>query len=177
MHPSHTKIEPTVLIGPLCSDLPEKVRIDPRRISCRCIYILESFCFRFGSETNCLPHLLVYFCCVRDGTQRLLTQRIMTQTHTHVQGYSDRPGQAHLEKPLHGFIRCGLWCDRHSFEMPHVALIKITNKKYTTHPARHRMTVFIVVLGGFLFPWFSLTIQPLNGIEMSLKENTNFNWY
>lgn len=60
------------------------------------------------------------------------------------------------------------------FEMPHVALIKITNKKHTTHPARHRMTVFIVVLGGFLFPWFSLTIQPLNGIEMSLKENTNF---
>lgn len=101
----------------------------------------------------------------------------MTQTHTHVQGYSDRPGQAHLEKPLHGFIRCWLWCDGHSFEMPHVALIKITNKKHTTHPARHRMTVFIVVLGGFLFPWFSLTIQPLNGIEMSLKENTNFNWY
>lgn len=77
------------------------------------------------------------------------TQRIMTQTHTHVQGYSDRPGQAHLEKPLHRFIRCGLWCDGHSFEMPHVALIKITNKKHTTHPARHRMTVFIVVLGGF----------------------------
>lgn len=74
----------------------------------------------------------------------------MTQTHTHVQGYSDRPGQAHLEKPLHWFIRCGLWCDGHSFEMPHVALIKITNKKHTlTHPARHRMTVFIVVLGGF----------------------------
>lgn len=42
-----------------------------------------------------------------------------------------------------------LWCDGHSFEMPHVALIKITNKKHTTHPARHRMTVFIVVLGGF----------------------------
>lgn len=82
-------------------------------------------------------------------TATINTQRIMTQTHTHVQGYSDRPGQAHLEKPLHGFIRCGLWCDGHSFEMPHVALIKITNKKHTTHPARHRMTVFIVVLGGF----------------------------
>lgn len=84
MHPSHTKIEPTVLIGPLCSDLPEKVRIDPRRISCRCIYILESFCFRFGSETNCLPHLLVYFCCVRDGTQRLLTHRGLWHKHTHM---------------------------------------------------------------------------------------------
>lgn len=24
MHPSHTKIEPTVLIGPLCSDLYQK---------------------------------------------------------------------------------------------------------------------------------------------------------
>lgn len=116
----------------------------------------------------------LFLLCQGRYTATINTQRIMTQTHTHVQGYSDRPGQAHLEKPLHGFIRCGLWCDGHSFEMPHVALIKITNKKHTTHPARHRMTVFIVVLGGFLFPWFSLTIQPLNGIEMSLKENTNF---
>lgn len=119
----------------------------------------------------------LFLLCHGRYTATINTQRIMTQTHTHVQGYSDRPGQAHLEKPLHGFIRCGLWCDGHSFEMPHVALIKITNKKGTTHPAQHRMTVFIVVLGGFLFPWFSLTIQPLNGIEMSLKENTNFNWY
>lgn len=121
----------------------------------------------------CLIYWSILLCHGR-YTATINTQRIMTQTHTHVQGYSDRPGQAHLEKPLHRFIRCGLWCDGHSFEMPHVALIKITNKKGTTHPAQHRMTVFIVVLGGFLFPWFSLTIQPLNGIEMSLKENTNF---
>lgn len=95
----------------------------------------------------CLTGL--FLLCHGRYTVTINTQRIMTQTHTHVQGYSDRPGQAHLEKPLHRFIRCGLWCDGHSFEMPHVALIKITNKKHTTHPARHRMTVFIVVLGGF----------------------------
>lgn len=91
----------------------------------------------------------LFLLCHGQYTATINTQRIMTQTQTHVQGYSDRPGQAHLEKPLHRFIRCGLWCDGHSFEMPHVALIKITNKKHTTHPARHRMTVFIVVLGGF----------------------------
>lgn len=74
----------------------------------------------------------LFLLCHGRYTATINTQRIMTQTHTHVQGYSDRPGQAHLEKPLHRFIRCGLWCDGHSFEMPHVALIKITNKKHTT---------------------------------------------
>lgn len=102
----------------------------------------------------------------------------MTQTHTHVQGYSDRPGQAHLEKPLHRIIRCGLWCDGHSFEMPHVALIKITNKKHTTHPARHRMTVFIVVLGGF---FISLVFFDNTAIEWNWNVIKGklliFNWY
>lgn len=67
MYLFYIKIEFIVLIGLLCSDLLEKVWIDLWRISCRCIYILESFCFRFGSEMNCLFYLLVYFCCVRDG--------------------------------------------------------------------------------------------------------------
>lgn len=90
------------------------------------------------------------------------TQRIThTHTHTHVQGYSDRLGQAHLEKPNKGLSGVD-WCVGHSFEMPYVALIKITNIKYTTHPTWHGITVFIVVMGEFLFPWFSLTIQPLN---------------
>lgn len=84
-----------------------------------------------------------------------------THTHTHVQGYSDRLGQAHLEKPNKGLSGVD-WCVGHSFEMPYVALIKITNIKYTTHPTWHGITVFIVVMGEFLFPWFSLTIQPLN---------------
>lgn len=89
------------------------------------------------------------------------TQRI-THTHTHtfkvtLIGWGRLTWRSH-NKGLSGVD----WCVGHSFEMPYVALIKITNIKYTTHPTRHGITVFIVVMGEFLFPWFSLTIQPLN---------------
>lgn len=145
--------------------------IDPWRISCTCIYISESSCVRFGSKLW-LPHLLVYFCCVIwDGIQWLQTHKgLHTHTHTHMFkvtliGWGRLTWRSH-NKGLSGVD----WCVGHSFEMPYVALIKITNIKYTTHPTRHGITVFIVVMGEFLFPWFSLTIQPLNWTEMTLNE-------
>lgn len=85
MHPSHTKIEPTVLIGPLCSDLYQKkcglirgelavdvftywrasvLGLGVRRIACLIYWSIFAVSWTVHSDYN--------------------TQRIMTQTHTHM---------------------------------------------------------------------------------------------
>lgn len=83
MHPSHTKIEPTVLIGPLCSDLPEKVRIDPGELAVDVFTYWRASVLGFGvRRIACLIYWSIFAVSGTVHSDYKNTEDYDTNTHT-----------------------------------------------------------------------------------------------